>query len=105
MPTTSNNNLRQPFDEGVGEAAASKLAKTSTMVDPAPHYIMSAAMAGAALLSYSRLANPTSAIIAGGISAGYFLAGRFIEMGNHTLGYDLGSLTSAGKYHLLVLHL
>jgi hypothetical protein len=63
-------------------------------VDPAPHFIMAAACAGAGAFAYMRLNNPMAAAIAAGIAAGYYASGYLLNKGDTRMGYDLASVTS-----------
>ncbi|KAG2488770.1 hypothetical protein HYH03_012768 [Edaphochlamys debaryana] len=85
-----------PRDQDVVKRASAPMATLSTKVDPYPHYIMSAACAGAGLYSYNTMRNPRVAGFAGLFSLSYLFAGRLLVSGNEQLGYDIGTLTSAG---------
>ncbi len=50
----------------------------------------------AAGFAYAKLGNPNAALIAAGISAGYYAAGHYITRGDNRFGYDLASITSLG---------
>jgi len=86
----------EPQGDTVTEKAGSTLTSLSTNVDPYPHYTMSAACAGAAGYSYSKMNNPRAAAIAGGFSLLYLFAGRLLVQGHERLGYDVGTVASLG---------
>lgn len=85
-----------PQDQPPSAKAAAPLAALSSEIDPAPHYIMSAACAGGAGWAYSRMNNPRAAAVAGGFSLLYLFAGRLLAQGHDRLGYDLGTAASVG---------
>ncbi|KAG2488772.1 hypothetical protein HYH03_012769 [Edaphochlamys debaryana] len=106
MPTKPNTPLPDriprpseteiPRDQDAVKRAASPVATLSSHVDPWPHYIMSGACAGAGLYSYNTMRNPRVAGFAGLFSLSYLFAGRLVITGYPQLGYDIGTLTSAG---------
>lgn len=92
----SDKKMVVPQDQPASAQAAAPLASLSSEVDPAPHYIMSAACAGGAGWAYSRLNNPRAAAVAGGFSLLYLFAGRLLAQGHDRLGYDVGTVASLG---------
>jgi uncharacterized membrane protein (UPF0136 family) len=83
-------------NENVLQKAAAPLATLSSHSDPWPHYIMSGACGASAIYNYSNVNNPRLAAIKLAFAGAYLWAGRMLVTGNPTLGYDVGTFTSAG---------
>mmetsp|Transcript_21233 Transcript_21233/g.37962 ORF Transcript_21233/g.37962 Transcript_21233/m.37962 type:complete len:150 (-) Transcript_21233:162-611(-) len=89
-----NTSYEVPKDQSLTAQTASPVATLSSHVDPLPHYMMSAACAGASAYSYATKMAPRISAMAGGFSLMYLFAGRLLSQGHARLGYDIGTITS-----------
>ncbi|KAI3637929.1 hypothetical protein MIR68_004578 [Amoeboaphelidium protococcarum] len=77
------------------ERGAADVARTSSLVDPVPHYTLSGACALGSAYAYTRLRNPQASMISALCSIGYLAAAQYMKAGQDRLAYDIGALTSA----------
>ncbi|CAG8546346.1 6880_t:CDS:2 [Funneliformis caledonium] len=80
----------------VGEKASSAMATLSSHADPYPHYFMSAFSGMGAVYAHRNMNQPKTAAVAGVIALAYAASGYLINKGNHTMGYNIATLTSLG---------